>query len=111
MASDKQQLEFVLEQIAEAGEVTSKSMFGEYGIYIDGKISALFCDNRLFVKPTEAGRVFIGTPVQAPPYAGAKLYFLVGEKIDDREWVSELLRVTARELPPPKPKKKRKRNK
>ena len=102
MASDKSQLEFVLEQIAKAGRVTAKSMFGEYGIYCDGKIVALFCDNQLFVKPTERGRAFIQNPVEAPPYPGAKPYFLIEEKIDDREWMADLIRLTAQEVPLPK---------
>lgn len=59
MASDKNQLEYVLDQIGKAGVVTAKSMFGEYGIYCDGKIVGLFCDNQLFVKPTERGRAYI----------------------------------------------------
>ena len=56
MASDKNQLDFVLDQIRDAGVVTAKRMFGEFGIYCDGKIVALFCDNQLFVKPTDRGR-------------------------------------------------------
>ena len=74
MASDKSQLDFVLDQIDDAGVVTARSMFGEYGIYCDGKIVALFCDNRLFVKPTQGGRDHVGDVVEAPPYPGAKPY-------------------------------------
>jgi TfoX/Sxy family transcriptional regulator of competence genes len=99
MASDKNQLQFVIDQIAAAGVVTARSMFGEYGIYCDGKIVALFCDNQLFVKPTDRGRSFIQGPVEAPPYPGAKPYFLIEDKIEDRGWISELIRLTAQELP------------
>ncbi len=109
MASDKDQLRFVMDQIGKAGMVTAKSMFGEYGIYCDGKIVALFCDNQLFVKPTEEGRSYIQNPVEAPPYPGAKPYFLIEEKIEDREWVSELIRLTAEALPLPMNKKSKKR--
>ncbi len=105
MGSSKAQLAFVMDQIASAGNVTAKAMFGEYGIYCDGKICALLCDNQLFIKPTDEGRAFIGKPVEAPPYPGAKLYFLVDDKIDDRRWLSELIRVTADSLPEPKPKR------
>lgn len=108
MASDKNQLEFALDQMGNAGEVTARSMFGEYGIYCDGKIVALFCDNKLFVKPTQSGRTFIGDPVESPPYPGAKPYFLIEEKIEDRDWLAELVRITASELPPPKKKSGRK---
>jgi TfoX/Sxy family transcriptional regulator of competence genes len=108
VASDKDQLDFVLEQMARAGRITARAMFGEYGIYCEGKIVALFCDNQLFVKPTEAGKSFIGEPSLAPPYPGAKPYFLIEDRIDDRDWLAELIRLTARELPSPakKPPKK-----
>jgi len=49
-------MEFVMEQIRNAGEVTTKKMFGEYGIYADGKLFGLICDNKLFIKPTISGR-------------------------------------------------------
>ena len=107
MACDKSQLQFVLDQLESAGEITAKSMFGDYGIYCDGKIVALFCDNQLFVKPTDGGRAFLGQVVEAPPYPGAKPYFLITDELDDRERLGELVRLTARELPPPKPKKRK----
>jgi len=107
MASDKSFVIFVQEQIENAGTITFKHMFGEYGLYSDEKLFALICDNRLFIKPTLAGRNFIGDVTEAPPYPGAKPGFLIGEKIDDREWLSELTRRTLKELPLPKPKKKK----
>jgi TfoX/Sxy family transcriptional regulator of competence genes len=80
-------------------------MFGEYGIYCRGKIVALFCDDQLFVKPTAAGKVFIGKVKEGPPYPGAKPWFLIaGDRCEDGEWLSELVRLTERELPAPKPK-------
>jgi TfoX/Sxy family transcriptional regulator of competence genes len=82
-------------------------MFGEYALYSDGKVVALICDNQLFVKPTESGRALIGDVKEAPPYPGAKMYFLIEEKVDDREWLSELIRITTKELPEPELKKKK----
>jgi len=108
MATNKNFIGFITDQLESAGQITSKMMFGEYGVYLDGKIVALVCDNKLFVKPTEAGRSFIGKPVEAPAYTGAKMSFLIGDKIEDREWLCELIRITARELPEAKPKKKKK---
>ena len=108
MASDQEFVDFVLDQIENAGEITAKKMFGEYGIYADGKLFALICDNKLFVKPTKSGREFIGDVVESPPYEGAKPSFLIEEKIEDREWISELIRVTVKDLPMPKPKKRKK---
>ena len=109
MASDQEFIDFVIDQIENAGQITYRKMFGEYGIYADGKIFALVCDNKLFIKPTEGGRAFIGEVVEAPPYPGAKPSFLIEEKLEDRGWISELVRITVKELPEPKPKKRKKK--
>ena len=108
MASDQTFVDYVLEQIENAGEITAKKMFGEYAVYSDGKIFGLICDNKLFIKPTQSGRKFIRDVVEAPPYPGAKPSFLVEDKIEDRKWLSELIRISLKELPEPKPKKKKK---
>ena len=108
MASDKSFVEFVVDQIENAGEITAKHMFGEYGLFSDKKIFALICDNKLFIKPTKAGNAFIKDVVEAPPYPGAKMSFLIEEKIEDREWLSELVKISLKELPEPKPRKKKK---
>ena len=105
MASDQKFVDFIIDQIINVGEITAKKMFGEYGVYADGKLFALICDNNLFVKPTNAGRQFIGEVKEAPPYPGAKPSFLIDDKIEDRDWLSELIRITVEELPMPKPKK------
>ena len=68
MASDQSFVEYVCDQISEAGDVSYKYMFGEYAIYCEGKVVALVCDNQLFVKPTEGGRGALGDVVEAPPY-------------------------------------------
>lgn len=109
MATDKSFAEFIADQVEHAGVITCKKMFGEYGLYCDGKIVAFICDNKLFIKPTDAGRNFIGdTITEAPPYPGAKMYFLIGDKVEDRDWISKLIRITYNELPEPKEKKKKK---
>lgn len=105
MASDSNFVEYVCDCLNGAGQVSFKKMFGEYAIYCDGKVVALVCDNQLFVKPTAAGRSIVDSIVEAPPYPGAKPYFLIGEQLDNREWLSNLIRSTANELPAPKPKK------
>jgi TfoX/Sxy family transcriptional regulator of competence genes len=100
MSSQQNTVDFVLEQMAGAGAVSARKMFGEYGLYCDGKYVASVCDDRLFVKPTPGGREFIGAVVEAPPYPGAKLCFLIeGDSWDNAEWLAELIRITARELP------------
>lgn len=105
MATDLEFMEFLADQMAGAGEISHRKMFGEYAVYCGGKVVALVCDNQLFVKPTAAGRAFIGAPVEAPAYPGAKHSFLIEDAFEDREWISELIRITARDLPAPKPKK------
>src|SRR5512145_567929 len=99
MASDQDFVEFVADQMEAAGVITYRKMFGEYAVYCDGKVVALACDNQLFVKPTAAGRDYAGDVDLAPPYPGAKQHFHVSEKLDDPEWLSELVRITAKEPP------------
>jgi TfoX/Sxy family transcriptional regulator of competence genes len=101
MPTDRGFADFVVDQLNEAGIITAKKMFGEYGIYLDSLIIGFACDNQLFIKPTDAGRRFIeneGRLTEAPPYPGAKSYFLIDDKLDDREWICGLARATYGEL-------------
>ena len=102
MASDLGFVEYVCDQIGGAGQVTFRQMFGEYAIYCGGKVVALVCGDRLFVKQTPGGLAFIGDAVEARPYPSAKPHFLIEDKLDDREWMTGLIQVTERELSPPK---------
>jgi TfoX/Sxy family transcriptional regulator of competence genes len=106
MATKSSQVEYIVEQMQSAGVITSRKMFGEYGIYCNGKIVALVCDDQLFIKPTAAGIKFAGAINEAPPYPGAKPYLLIDEKLDDSEWLGELVGITAQELPSQVKKKK-----
>lgn len=107
MATDQKIADYIVGQIQNAGAITTKKMFGEYGIYADGKMFGLIADNQLFIKPTDEGRSFIGQPTEAPPYPGAKNSFLIEDKIEDVSWLSQLVRTTLAALPEPKPKKSR----
>jgi len=109
MSSNLDFVEFVVDQIQNAGAITSRAMFGGHTLYCKGKVVALICDNQLFVKPTKAGKLFIGNVVEAPPYPGARLSFLIEEQLEDKEWISSLIRLTEEELPESKPKKKSKK--
>jgi TfoX/Sxy family transcriptional regulator of competence genes len=73
-------------------------MFGEFGLYSHGVFFGLICDDRLFIKPTEAGRTFIGDVAEAPAYPGARPSLLIEDRVEDGPWLSELVRITAREL-------------
>lgn len=109
MATKQSTVDFILEQIAQAGDVSAKKMFGEYGVYCEGKMVALVCDEQFFVKITPAGKKFLGGQVEGRPYPGAKPCFLVsGDKWDNREWMSQLVKVTAEGLPATKKKTSRK---
>ena len=109
MASDQNFVDFVLDQVKNAGELNARKMFGEYGIYADGKLFGLICDNKLFIKPTDAGRSYIGNVIEASPYKGAKPSFLIEDKIEDSAWLSKLVSITLQELPLPKPKSKQRK--
>ena len=78
MASSLEFVEFVADQVDDSCDITYRKMFGEYALYSKGKVVALICDEQLFVKPTEAGRKYIGDVVEAPPYPGARNSFLIG---------------------------------
>jgi TfoX/Sxy family transcriptional regulator of competence genes len=106
MATQQRTIDHLIEQAATAGTVSAKTMFGEYGIYVDGKMVGSVCDDQLFVKPTPSGRVHAGPVDEAPPYPGAKPQLLIqADRWEDADWLGELLRVTAAELPTPRPRK------
>lgn len=109
MATTQGTADFIREQIAGAGAVSARKMFGEYGTCCDGRIVAVLCDDQLFLKPTEAGRAFLGEVVEAPPYPGGGPAFLVDcAAWDDADWLSEPIAITAAALPAPAPKPKAK---
>jgi TfoX/Sxy family transcriptional regulator of competence genes len=108
MASSEEFMRYIADQLNEAGHITYRKMFGEYGVYCDGKIFALVCDDQLFVKITEKGRIIAPDLMEEPPYEGAKPYFLV-ENVDDREFLVDFVRETCRALPAPVAKKPGKR--
>ena len=98
MASSLEFTQYVAEQLSGAGEIIYKKMFGEYGLYCDGKLFANVSDDQLFIKITDAGsRLFPDLP-EAPPYPGAKDYFLI-ENVDDRDFLTALTLTTCQALP------------
>src|SRR5690348_12400946 len=106
MSSKQETVARIVGQMAAAGDISARKMFGEYGIYCDGKLVATVCDDQLFVKPSAAGRAFIGEVVEAPAYPGAKPAFLITPKqYNNPAWLSELINITTRALPLPKKKK------
>ena len=106
MASNADFVQYIADQCAGAGEITVKKMFGDYGIYCDGKIFGLICDDCFYLKPTEVVRGMLRTVELRPPYDGAKDYFLIAD-VDDHEYLSMLVSETCKALPEPKKKVKR----
>lgn len=107
MASDIEFVQHVVDQVAPYCEVTYRKMFGEYCVYLNGKVVGLICDNRLLVKATDVGKAYIGDYVEAEPYPGAKLALLIEDKLEDGEWLAGLLIASEKVLPKPKPRKKK----
>ncbi len=109
MASTQRTVDYLLEQLAGAGDVTTRKMFGEYALYYESKVVAFICDDRLFIKPTEPGRELLGEVTLGQPYPGAKDYFeIAGDEWEEAERLGEIVRTTADALPLPAPKKPRK---
>ena len=104
MASSKEYLEFVLEQLSELDGITYKTMMGEYMIYYRGKLVGGIYDDRFLVKPVKSANAMMPEADKELPYEGAKEMLQVDE-IDNREFLRELLEAMYEELPAPKKKK------
>ena len=104
MASSKDYLEFILEQLSELDDITYKAMMGEYIIYYRGKIAGGIYDDRFLVKPTDSAKAMMPDAEMELPYEGAKEMILVDD-VDNREFLMELLEAMYDELPAPKKKK------
>lgn len=103
MASSKEYLDYVLEQLSETGDVTSRAMMGEYILYFRGKVIGGIYDNRLLVKPVKAARQDDADASEDLPYDGAKPMLLV-DNIEDKEFLKDLFEAIYDELPSPKKK-------
>ena len=106
MASSKNYLQFILEQLSELDEITYRAMMGEFIIYYRGKIVGGIYDDRLLVKPTKSATAYMTDPVYEVPYEGAKEMLLV-EAVDQKEFLTGLFHAMYDELPQPKQKKKK----
>ncbi|WP_394265806.1 TfoX/Sxy family protein [Anaerotignum sp.] len=104
MASSKEYLQFVMDQLSDLEEITYRMMMGEYILYYRGKIAAYICDDRLLVKPVSAAREILPHAPMEAPYPGAKEMLLV-EEVDDRSFLQNLLVQMEPQLPGQKKKK------
>lgn len=106
MASSLDFVKYVCEQISGAGEISYKKMFGEYGIYCNGKVIGVICDNQFYVKKTKAGYLVYPNCEEGSPYTGAKPHMLI-DSVDDKDLMARFITAAYDELPEPKPKKKK----
>lgn len=104
MASSKEYLEFILEQLSELDDISYRAMMGEYIIYYRDKIVGGIYDDRLLVKPTESAAAYMPLASYEKPYENAKEMLLV-DNVDDKEYLAGLFDAMYDELPAPKKKK------
>lgn len=105
MATSKEYLNFILEQLSLIDGISHRQMMGEYIIYLHGRIAAYLCDSRLLIKPVPSAVRLMPDAVYEPPYEGAK-DMLLCENVDNKEFLKELFEAIYEELPKPKEKKK-----
>ena len=101
MASSQGYLDFILDQLSEAGEISHRSMMGEYVLYYRGKVFGGVYDDRFLVKPTKSAVAMMPHAALEPPYEGAKPLLAV-DNVEDRAFLRELLCAMYEELPAPK---------
>ncbi|MBP5426805.1 MAG: TfoX/Sxy family protein [Clostridiales bacterium] len=98
MGSNKEYLDFVLEQLSELDEITYRYMMGEYIIYYRDKIVGGIYDDRFLVKPTEVGLAMMPHANMEIPYKGGKEMIMV-DNIDSKDFLKELIEKMYQELP------------
>lgn len=108
MATSKEYMTFILDQLSGLAGITCRQMMGEYIVYHHGKIAAYLCNDRLLVKPVPSARLRLPQAQPQPPYPGAKEMPPV-ENVDDRAFLEELFSAMYGELPAPAPKKSKKK--
>ena len=108
MATRAETVDAILDALPGAHGISARKMFGEYALYLRGKVVGFVCDDTLFVKPTPEGRAAEPELEEGFPYPGAKPHLLVpGEMWDEGERLMDLLRLTEAALPEPEPRKAR----
>ncbi|MCI2105498.1 MAG: TfoX/Sxy family protein [Intestinimonas sp.] len=105
MASRKEYLDFILEQLSDLDDIACRPMMGEYILYYRGKIVDGIYDDRLLVKPVDSAKKLIPDSARELPYEGAKEMLRV-DNVDSKEFLSSLFEAMYEELPQPKKKRK-----
>ena len=105
MSSSKEYLNYILEQLSEAEDISHRAMMGEYILYCRGKVIGGIYDDRFLIKPTESAKKMMPKAAYELPYEGAKEMLLV-DNVEDKAFLAQLVNGVADELPAPKKKKK-----
>lgn len=108
MSTSADTIIYLSDQLTSLGNrIRTRKMFGEYALYCDERVVALICDDQVFVKITDPGKTFVGSKYEEGfPYPGAKPAMLIGgDIIENKETFAELIDITAKAVPMPKPKK------
>ena len=108
MATKQSTVDYILDQLADIPNIKARKMFGEYALYAGGKVVGLICDDTLFIKITEQGKEILDKDYKEGfAYPGAKASMKIPDDfLEDRRRLLELVRVTEKNLPKPKPKKR-----
>ncbi|MCL1912062.1 MAG: competence protein TfoX [Leptospirales bacterium] len=106
MASDIDFVNYVMDQINDAGVTSYKKMFGEYMVYVNQKPVILICDNTAFVKKLDCVKEFLEIEETGHPYNGAKEHYILD--VDNRETIKNIVRALEKVIPVPKKKNKKK---
>ena len=101
MASSRDYLDFILEQLSTLDGITWRAMMGEYLLYYQGKVIGGIYDNRFLVKPTKSAKLMMPNADMALPYKGAREMIRVDD-VEDKAFLNELLEAIFDELPAPK---------
>ena len=104
MATSAPTIDHILDTMS-AQPLTVRKMFGEYALYLDGKVVAFVCDDTLFIKPTPGACALLPDTERGPAYPGSKDYIIGSEVLDDPDLCIRALRAVADDAPPPKPRK------
>lgn len=108
MASTIEYTEFIVSQLQGAGMITYKKLFGEYGLWRQGKFFGTVEDNQFYVKITRAGQALLPDAEPVAPHGGEPGMYRV-EELEDRDFLAKLVVETCAELPEPRPRKPRKK--
>lgn len=104
MSTSAATIAHILDTLADL-PLSSRKMFGEYALYLEGKTVAFVCDDTLFIKPTPGAAAVLPDAERGPAYPGSKDYIIGSEALDDPDLCIRALRAAAADTPPPKPKK------